>query len=157
MRPIRKIIIHCSDSEFGDVKAIDYWHRTDPEKLFSLIGYHFILCNGHRTAKSEYSTEVDGLIEYGRTEGMEGAHCRAGGNNRNSIGICLIGKKDFTKTQMVVLMQFLKKKMAEYKLCPKDVFGHYELDPGKTCPNLDMDLLRANLLDELHPVSGVEA
>ena len=152
MRTIRKLIVHCTDSAFGDVREIDRWHR---ERGFSLIGYHFVLCNGHRTGKSEYSTEVDGLIEYGRTVGMEGAHCY--GHNRDSIGICLVGKKEFTNTQMLSLNALLKRLMAEYKLCPKDVYGHYEFEPGKTCPNLDMDLIRAGLLGTEHPISGEES
>lgn len=150
MRRINKLIVHCSDSTFGDAREIDRWHR---ERGFSLIGYHYVICNGHRTGKSEYSTEVDGLVEYGRTVGMEGAHCF--GHNRDSIGICLIGKTEFTKTQRIQLEQLLKRLMAEYELCPKDVFGHYEFDPGKTCPNMDMHLLRASLLPGGHPISGV--
>ncbi len=149
MRTIRKLIVHCSDSPFGDVREIDRWHR---ERGFALIGYHYVVCNGYRTGKSEFSTEVDGLIEYGRTEGMEGAHCY--GHNRGSIGICLIGKTEFTKTQLVKLEGLLTKLMKDYGLCPKDVFGHYELDPGKTCPNMDMDLLRAQLLPDDHPLTG---
>lgn len=149
MRAIRKIIVHCSDSDFGDVREIDRWHR---ERGFSLIGYHYVLCNGYRTGKSEYSTEVDGLVEYGRTEGMEGAHCY--GHNRDSIGVCLIGKKIFTPTQEIKLVELLKRLMVEHNLCPKDVYGHYEFDPGKTCPNMDMDLVRASLLPKEHPITG---
>lgn len=150
MRPIRKLIIHCSDSDFGDVREIDRWHR---ERGFSLIGYHYLICNGHRTAISGYSTEVDGLIEYGRTVGMEGAHCY--GHNRDSIGICLIGKTEFSNTQMIKLHYLVRSLMLEYRLGPKDVYGHYEFDPGKTCPNLDMDAIRAGLEEkELeHPIS----
>ena len=150
MRRINKLIVHCSDSPFGDAREIDRWHR---ERGFSLIGYHYVVCNGHRTGKSEYSTEVDGLVEYGRTVGMEGAHCY--GHNRDSIGICVVGKTEFTRTQKIALSQLLKRLMAEYELCPKDVFGHYEFDPGKTCPNMDMNLLRASLLPGGHPISGV--
>lgn len=148
MRKIKKIIVHCSDSAFGDVKEIDRWHR---ERGFSLIGYNYVICNGHRTSKSEYSTEVDGLIEYGRTIGMEGAHCY--GHNRDSIGVCLIGKKEFTKTQKIKLDQLLKSLMLEYNLCPKDVYGHCELDPYKTCPNMDMHVVRASLIGTEHPIN----
>lgn len=149
MRQIKKLIIHCSASEFGDAKEIDRWHR---EKGWDCIGYHFVICNGFRTSKSEYSTEVDGLIEPGRPVSMIGAHCK--GQNADSIGICLIGVKDFTKTQMIKLDELLKRLMKEYGLCPKDVFGHYEFEPHKTCPNLDMDLVRAGLIGAEHPISG---
>src|SRR3972149_8779111 len=89
MRDIKKIIVHCSDSTFGDARAIDRWHR---ERGWECVGYHWILCNGHRTSMSEYSTEVDGLIEPGRPARMVGAHCK--GHNADSIGICLIGEKE---------------------------------------------------------------
>jgi hypothetical protein len=37
MRAIKQIIIHCSDSEFGNVIQIDRWHR---ERGWKGIGYH---------------------------------------------------------------------------------------------------------------------
>lgn len=148
MRQIKKLIVHCSASEFGDAKEIDRWHR---EKGWDCIGYHFVLCNGFRTSKSGYSTEVDGLIEAGRPVSMTGAHCK--GQNADSIGICLIGVKDFTKTQMIKLDELLKRLMREYGLCLKDVYGHYEFEPYKTCPNMDMDLVRAGLIGAEHPLS----
>jgi len=148
MRDIKKIIVHCSDSTFGDARAIDRWHR---ERGWECVGYHWILCNGHRTSMSEYSTEVDGLIEPGRPVSMIGAHCK--GHNADSIGICLIGKKEFTKTQMIKLREVLKALMLEYGLKPQDLYGHCEFEPGKTCPNLDMDLIRAGLMGQEHPVN----
>lgn len=39
----------------------------------------------------------------------------------------------------------------EFDLEEKDVKGHYELDPKKTCPNLDMDQFRQDIADQLHP------
>ena len=150
MREIKKIIVHCSDSEFGDAKEIDNWHR---ERGFECIGYHLVLLNGLRKAHGEYSTEDDGLIEHGRPLSMIGAHCE--GHNSDSIGICLIGVKDFTKTQKVKLYSTLKALMQEYTLCPANVYGHYEMDTahGKTCPNTDMDIIRAGLLPQGHPIS----
>jgi hypothetical protein len=32
-----------------------------------------------------------------------------------------------------------------YALEAKQVFGHYEFNEGKTCPLLDMDVIRENL------------
>lgn len=156
MRPIRKIIVHCSDSEFGDAKEIDRWHR-ERVPPFECIGYHLVILNGVRKAHGEYSTEDDGLIEQGRPVSMVGAHCE--GHNSDSIGICCVGKKDFTKTQKIKLTATIKALMKEYGLCPADVFGHCEMDTahGKTCPNMDMDLVRAGLIEPEHPLSGVEA
>ena len=148
MRPIKKIILHCSDSEFGDAAEIDRWHR---ERGFQCIGYNFVILNGVRKANGEYSTEDDGLVEQGRPISMDGAHCY--GHNHDSIGVCLVGKKEFTKTQTLKRDSLLKRLMKEHGLCPKDVYGHYEFDAGKTCPNMDMDLVRVGLLPQEHPIS----
>lgn len=150
MRPIKKIIVHCSDSEFGDAAEIDRWHR---ERGFQCIGYHYVLLNGVRKAHGEYSTEEDGLLEGGRPLSMEGAHVV--GHNHDSIGVCCIGVRDFTKTQQIKLAALIKSLMEKFGLCPKDVYGHYEMDTanGKTCPNMDMDLVRVSLLPQEHPIS----
>ena len=47
MREIKKIIIHCSDSEFGDAALIDKWHK---ERGWTGIGYHYVILNGCRKA-----------------------------------------------------------------------------------------------------------
>ena len=62
MRKIKRIIIHCSDSEFGDAKLIDSWHK---QKGWKGIGYHYCLTNGKINNKS-YHIEKDGLIQPGR-------------------------------------------------------------------------------------------
>jgi len=36
--------------------------------------------------------------------------------------------------------------MHQYQVDIDDVLGHKELFSGKTCPNLDMDIVRANLI-----------
>lgn len=43
MGRIDKIIINCSDSDWGDAEVIDEWHR---ERGWDGIGYHYIICNG---------------------------------------------------------------------------------------------------------------
>jgi hypothetical protein len=35
--------------------------------------------------------------------------------------------------------------MKKYNLTSQDVFGHYEFTSGKTCPNIDMNIVRAGL------------
>jgi N-acetyl-anhydromuramyl-L-alanine amidase AmpD len=136
MRPIKKIIIHCSDSDDSlDIgkTEIDEWHRQRgflSESGLS-IGYHFVV-------------RRSGLIELGRPISEVGAH--VSGHNSNSIGICWVGRKVQTEKQKQELFKLVKSLLVQYKLEVTDVYGHYEFNPDKTCPNLDMNRFRAELL-----------
>lgn len=141
MRKISEIIIHCSDSAFGDWKAIDEWHRA---RGWDSCGYHFVILNGIRKYAGAYAIEVDGYVERGRPLPIMGAHCY--GKNQTSIGICLIGRDSFTSAQIFdTLPRLLVKTMEGFNLEPKDVFGHYEFNDSKTCPNLDINEYRKYL------------
>ncbi len=137
-RGIDSIIVHCSDSDFGDRDVIDKWHR---ERGWDEIGYHFVITNGVLRFGMQYTLAHDGDIQAGRSVGKIGAHCK--GHNANSIGICLIGKHHFTAKQLYsalpTLLGFLMKK---YGVSPEAVFCHCEFNPNKTCPNIDPALLR---------------
>jgi len=125
---INKIIIHCSDSpnDRGDTaETVHRWHkeRTFP---FAGIGYHYVIGRD--------------FIEAGRPEYWQGAHTR--GHNKDSLGIMLFGKNDFTDWQLdmtAFAIAVLRKKHG----LSIDVYGHYELNKGKTCPNIDMNEFRA--------------
>lgn len=136
VRKIDTLIVHCSDSEFGDAKTIDSWHR---ERGWSGIGYHYVILNGRRKSRGKYRKEDDGLIETGRPLDTPGAHCR--GHNKTSVGVCLIGGHHFTAKQ---LLEALPEIIREIGLAAQRIVvkGHYEYDSGKTCPNIDMDLIR---------------
>lgn len=76
MRPIKKIILHCSATPAGveiTREQIDRWHK---KRGFVEIGYHYLL-------------HLDGTIEVGRDLDLVGAHCK--GQNPRSIGVCYIG------------------------------------------------------------------
>ena len=81
------IIVHCSDSNFGNAALIDHWHRTRKLKPFKKIGYTNIILNGKISSRFSFQSFFDGLIETGRDYRAMGAHCV--GHN-SSIGICLI-------------------------------------------------------------------
>ena len=118
MRTIKKHIIHASDSTFGDVNIIRQWHL---ERGWSDIGYHFVIL-------------PSGAVEIGRPVEKIGAHTR--GQNKYSIGTCLIGKTEFTKAQFNSLKAL--------HICLSAFFptvtahGHREFNPNKTCPNFDV-------------------
>lgn len=146
MRKIDKIVIHCSDSEYGTARLIDEWHR---KRGWSGIGYHYVIMNAYPDRDSFRERRPvfrrDGCVRSGRGETEVGAHVR--GHNCNSIGICLIGRDSFTAAQFSTLKGLIANLKTKYP--DAEVVGHYELlsteSSGKTCPNIDMEWLR-NLL-----------
>ena len=145
MRTIKKIVVHCSDSEFGNASLIKEWHTK--ERGWRDIGYHYVITNGVKEYCRPYQKELDGLIQEGRPLSVAGAHVK--GHNRDSIGICLIGKHHFTAKQLYdALPTLLRLLVPSYMLSIDDIYGHNELDPKKTCPNFQVNNLR-NLLKEV--------
>lgn len=141
IKDIDKIIIHCSDSNFGDVDIINKWHK---ERGFDKIGYHFIITNGVIKSHNLYKNEFDGIIQRGRKINEIGAHCI--GQNKSSIGICLIGIKNFTDNQIKKLICLINVLGDLYEIPKQNVFGHYEFNNKKSCPNLNMDYFRKEFI-----------
>ena len=150
MKEIKKIIIHCSDSEVGSASVIDGWHKA---RGWDGIGYHYVITNGIQDSCRPYKGSDDGIIQDGRNVEKQGAHVR--GHNSDSIGICLIGKHHFTGKQMVyalpALLNFL---FNTYKLDSDNIFGHNEFNPEKTCPNFNVNDLRNLLKGMTHAIPG---
>lgn len=149
MKTWKKIVIHCSASFWGSAPEIRKWH-TDPKPKgngWSDIGYHYVIDNGFLRPGFMLGS-FDGSIEVGRqldgdqfAEKEEmGAH--AYGFNRDSIGICLVGKDSFTAKQMSSLLSLVNDLQNHYEISSENVVGHYELDPKKTCPNINMSSFR---------------
>ncbi len=118
---IELLVVHCSDTpddeplRARDIQAMHLgfgWHG---------IGYHRVIGR-------------DGLCEPGRPEYWRGAHVR--GVNERSLGVCLIGRHDFTAAQMDSLAALLADWQHRY---PKArVVGHRDaVETHKTCPNFD--------------------
>ena len=77
MRPVNKIIIHCSATPEGrdyTVAQIRDWHVKG--NGWKDIGYHFVIYR-------------DGTVPAGRDINQIGAHTT--GQNTGSIGICYVG------------------------------------------------------------------
>ena len=107
-----KVIIHCSDSSFGNSSLITKWHVI--ERGWDTIGYHYVILNGLLSPYKHHEW-FNGHIETGRPldddSDMElderGAH--AFGYN-NSVGICLIGLSGtFTEAQIWALSHLIKR------------------------------------------------
>lgn len=118
MREIRKHIVHCSDSLVGDVAEIRRWHIA---RGWKDVGYHFVI-------------RADGEIEVGRTLDEIGAHCD--GQNVDSVGTCLVGKKVFSGRQFAALRRVHG--MLAGLFPGMTAHGHCEFNHGKTCPNFNV-------------------
>ncbi len=131
-----KIIVHNSASKFGTSRDIRKWHVD--ENGWDDIGYHFMILNGY-ISSSNYIHSLNGSIEIGRPMDVSGAHTR--GYN-DTIGICLIGQDYFSEEQITSLFQLSEDLCLKLNITHNNIFGHYEFDSKKTCPNIDMEQTR---------------
>jgi len=142
---IDSIVVHCSatkDSGTVSWDAIRKYHMR--EKRWSDIGYHF----GIEMIDSNI------VILRGRHPATKGAHCRMGGYNSRSLGVCVVGKYEDeppSKYLLNVTIDLLTKLCFLYGVVSSNVLAHSEIDDRKTCPGAawSMELLRAKLYRNL--------
>lgn len=121
MRPINKLIVHCSatpNDRDVTVDEIRKWHVVD--NGWSDIGYHYVIYR-------------DGSIHAGRHVEDIGAHCR--GQNADSIGVCLIGNYEFTRAQFASLRELY---IVLNNIFDLKAYGHRDFTDKKTCPNFEV-------------------
>lgn len=151
---VKFLLIHTSDSSWGDVSVIRKWHTDPPPqgRGWSDIGYHFVCLNGFSTygamATNKRDSKLDGKVVSGRPEHLDGAHCV--GYNSNSVALCMVGRGGrYTKKQLDALKEWCLAKMKQYNIPVQNVLGHYETpngkQGGKTCPDINMVEFRAEL------------
>ncbi|MCG7904405.1 MAG: N-acetylmuramoyl-L-alanine amidase [Candidatus Thiodiazotropha weberae] len=119
---IQYLVVHCSDSPNNrDISAGDIhcWHK---EKGWDGIGYHAVI-------------RRNGEVERGRPVYWPGAHVK--GFNSVSLGVCLIGRNVFTYEQQEALRELITE--WKHKYPEAKVVGHRDLDPIKTCPNVNVE------------------
>jgi len=138
MRPINRIILHCTaTSESRDFSAadIDRWHR---ERGWRGIGYHYVI-------------RLDGSIEQGRPIEQIGAHVK--GHNADSVGIVYVGgltadgsqaKDTRTPAQKDAMFSLVARLCHEYSIPVNRVYGHREFS-AKYCPSFDPEQFRRSL------------
>ena len=129
MRPVTKIIVHCSatrpDMDIG-VDTIRNWHVN--QNGWRDIGYHYVI-------------KRNGAIEEGRDLNVIGAHTK--GYNAASIGICLIGginergapDANFTFNQYAALRTLIRQLREEFP--DTKLYGHRDFS-DKACPCFDV-------------------
>jgi len=121
MRNITKLIAHCSDSPNDrnvTVDEIRSWHK---QRGWRDIGYHYVIYR-------------NGQIMSGRPVSEVGAHCK--GQNHDSIGVCLIGRDEFTPEQFDSLRKLYSILGNIYEGI--EVYGHRDFTDKKTCPNFEV-------------------
>ena len=119
---IKLLIVHCSDTNDSEKFDASDIHKMHLNFGWNGIGYHKVICR-------------DGKIQNGRPEYWMGAHVK--GKNNCSLGVCLIGKNNFTKRQFASLENVLKKWLKSYPNAK--IIGHSKaVVTKKTCPNFDV-------------------
>jgi len=126
VRPLDKIILHCSATPEGkhfDVETIRKWHL---QRGWKDIGYHFVIY-------------LDGSVHEGRPIEQVGAHTQ--GQNTGSIGICYIGgvtkdgktaKDTLNEAQEIAMVNLIHALRDEYG--DMTLHGHNEF-ASKACPS----------------------
>jgi len=119
---IKYLIVHCSDtSNSENLNATDI-HKMHLGFGWDGIGYHKVILRS-------------GEEENGRPEYWIGAHTK--GKNLVSLGVCLIGRDQFTKNQFNTLEKILIDWKKQHPLAI--IKGHVEaITTTKTCPNFDV-------------------
>ena len=151
------IVWHCSASSWGTTGEIRNWHLA---RGWSGIGYHGVVLNGYLTARDHREHNrvhwLDGSFEMGRRwdgndkldDAEVGAH--AYGLNRQSVGLCLIGKGGvYTWKQIETALNVTRQWQRQFSVVVSHVIGHNEIGTffpeyamTKRCPNLDMSFVR---------------
>ena len=126
MRPLDKIILHCSATREGQHITVDTIRQWHLKRGWKDIGYHYVIY-------------IDGSVHKGRPIEQVGAH--TSGQNTGSIGICYVGgvEKDgktpkdtlneLQETAMVNLIKALREEYGDMTL-----HGHNEY-AAKACPS----------------------
>lgn len=147
-RKISFIVVHCSATDNEDQDnflAIKELHTGSKDIKLDWGQYKGVNCFGWDHIGYHDVITKDGLVFNCLDENIPGYHAR--GYNKHSYAICISGNVKFTHFQCEALITLLQEKIDDYGLRPIDVLGHYELDKkGKTCPNIDMDIIRRRLI-----------
>lgn len=145
VREITRAFIHISASPWGDDEAITSWHIA---RGWDDDGYNHTITNGYRTYSGGYIEADDGIHENARPDWHKGAHVK--GCNHDSTGLCFISLRgELTLKQILTGRAVGLSIMDAYQLTPDDFYGHYQVEPKKTCPGFRIEDFRAILRGEL--------
>ena len=122
VKNIKLLVVHCSDTKDSQNLCASDLHKMHLEFGWDGVGYHKII-------------NRSGKVENGRPEYWIGAHVK--GKNDISLGVCLIGRNQFTTKQYSSLEKILRKWKFLYP--EAKIVGHRDTgNTNKTCPNFDV-------------------
>jgi N-acetylmuramoyl-L-alanine amidase len=139
---INKIIVHQTDAPDNDAFTpyeIAQYHVNDND--WAGIGYHYVIVDSGQI----YLTQKANKISY-----------HASGSNTNSIGVAITGdhrlnnpsieNEDLiSKKEYKSLIYLLAKLKEKYNIPYENIIGHNETTTLKSCPNLNMDVVRKDV------------
>lgn len=128
-----KVILHCSDSTFGNAALIAKWHI---ERGWANIGYHLGILNGWLSSTA-FNKHFDGHLETGRplsddnllTPDEFGAHTL--GENRDSVALFLIGKSGKFSTKQIKCLTDNALPLLKYQFGTIEISQHSDHDKKK--------------------------
>lgn len=129
LNAIKRVILHCSDTPDHNPSITVEWIRRvhKLEKGFDDIGYHYFI-------------RRNGQIEIGRPLEYVGAHCA--GENYDTIGVCLAGRKEYTPEQFESVRHLADQFREEFCVTTLQWFTHNHFNPHKLCPGFSNEKLR---------------
>jgi len=118
---IKYLVVHCSDTPDNELLTARDIHAMHLGFDWHGIGYHRVI-------------NRQGIIEHGRPDYWIGAHVYE--HNEESLGVCLIGRQNFTDKQYNSLETVLHEWTTQYPNA--EVVGHRDFaNTEKTCPNFN--------------------
>lgn len=137
-RNIPKLVhLHCTATPDDDntrvtIESIRQYHMK--EKGYQDIGYHFVI-------------RRDGGLEIGRKIDLYPASIE--GHNVDAVAVAYIGSQKPSTAQISTLLVLADRFSEDFGLDQTKWVGHYELNPHKLCPGIDMELVRALVAEHL--------
>lgn len=132
MNKPKKIWIHCAATpdRFPGFTAfdVDKWHK---ERGWKGCGYHCYITRSGQIQLAHNSPC--------RPTDVVGAHVYA--HNRDSLGLCMDGTKDFTDLQVRSLVWQIILWLKKFNISTNDIHAHSEV-ADKDCPNIPIEVIR---------------
>ena len=136
---IDRIVVHQTAGEDeGKFTAYNIANDHVNNNDWAGIGYHYLITNDGKI----YQTNPDNKISY-----------HASGYNTRSIGVAITGNHTIgddnydiiDEKKYKALVYLLAKLSNKYNISTSEIIGHNETGSPKSCPNLNMDQLRADV------------